>query len=170
MEKPDADLTTLNLVDLPDKEFQKEQPKKESEKPEIGKDLETKREVSKALMDQISYLPKTLKNLAKDYLREQNYPALRQFCKNNDYDYKKVTDAIIREREKKDGCDFMGILLDIEKEMDKQRGPLVRALLFEQAIDKKSLAAADLFLKHMRKDTRQDKRAILTTIELPDPE
>ena len=64
----------------------------------------------------------------------------------------------------------MAILLEIKKEMDKQRGPLVRAFLFDKAINDENLSAADLFLKHMRKETKADKRAILTTIELPDPD
>ena len=170
MEKQKDDLVMLNLVDLNESEFEKRPEKRDPDKPHIGKDLETKREVSKALMDQINGLPKILRSVAKDYLREQNYPALKQFCDNNNYDYKKVTDAIIKEREKEGGNDFMAILLDVEVEMDKQRGPLVRAFLFSKAIDDENLAAADLFLKHMKKETKDDKRAILTTIELPDPD
>ena len=176
--EPD-DVATLNLVDLdaekrPGEEKQEE--KQESKTPNINTDIEAQRQVSKALMDQVNSLPKLLQKVAKDYLLESNYPALRQLCKNNGHDYKNVMAAILREREKKDGADFMGILLEIERDMDKQRGPLVRAMLFERAIgneEKKlppNLSAADLFLKHMRKETKDDKRTILTPIELPDKE
>lgn len=162
-------------MDITPGEF--EDKKKSEKKDKVTTDLDEKRQVSKNLMDQINALPKLLRNVAKDYLIESNFPSLRQICKNNyenykyedasEY-YKAVTAMIVRHREKENGADFMAILLEIEKELDKQRGPLARAMLYEIGIEDKNLTALDLFLRHMKKETKDDRRAILTPIDLPD--